>query len=303
MKLSLRNRTVVGASNTSEEAANGDPKETGVSRQDYFPSRMLGEKVRRKNNFGTVVGQLFLILLLILIPLGVFCYFDLSEYRQWVTATELLPDLRKAAGDDVRAAALAQLAITVDPGNVSLKSGLLGVLAIRKVGLGQREVGLRNCKQVCQQFPTSWFASQFSEASFYGSCPACAAKGSVPVACYHCRGTGGCSRCGGSGECSTFMGNSRPSGSGGDIRNTGKFQGMGEKCLDCKGTMRCRYCGGKKTLSGTCAKCEGEGCQFSKQKVIEQYRAVIDYVLGLHPSWVATVVRLQATVKSWIPFF
>jgi len=186
--------------------------------------------------------------------------------------------------------------------NVSLKSGLLGVLAIRKVGLGQREVGYRNCKQVCQQFPASWFASQFSEASFYGSCPACAAKGSVPVACYHCRGTGGCSRCGGSGECSTFMGNSRPSGSGGDIRNTGEFTGMGEKCLDCKGTLKCRNCDGKKTFKGTCSSCNGEGHQFSQQKVTEQYRAVIDYVLGLHPSWVATVVRLQATVKSWIPF-
>jgi hypothetical protein len=302
MKASLSGRAA-GASTTSSATSNSELEKDSTSPQEYFPARMRGIRWRRKSGFGAAVGRSFGIFLLVFLALFGFCCVDLSQYQQWVAATEILPDLRKAAGDQVRGAELVKLAIAVDREHVALKSGLLGVIALRKVGLGERDAGIHNCKQICEQFPTSWFASQFSENSLYTSCSACVAKGALLKPCYHCKGSGICSRCGGSGECSFFMGNTRPSGSGGGIRNTGQFRGMGEKCLECKGAKKCRSCSGKGKLKGSCAECDGVGSHFSQQKVIERYRGVIDYVIGLHPSWVATIVRLQSFVKTVMPGF
>ena len=270
------------------------------SPQDFYPSRLRIQS-SRKNGFGAAVGRVVLRLAFAASLLVVFCSLDLGAYRQWGEAKRVLSVLRSCPGDKAETEALKQLAGAVGADDVELKSGLLGILAVRAVGIGPRDAGFHACREIVERFPKSWFAGQFSENSFFVPCEACKAQGNSSLPCYLCKGTGRCPRCGGRGGDSTSS-RSRPSGNG-TIRNTGQFEGMEASCLTCHGTGRCMKCSGRGTVGRDCPECGGAGRLFSTQKATVQYRLAIDNVTGLHYPWLAGVARFQSVVKAWMPFF
>lgn len=325
MKESLRQKRLMeqfGALHTKKEDSLSEDNGVGngTSPEEFYPSQRRENKMRW-NKVGWIPWGFIRFLMLAIVLVGVFCMIDFGRYRQWIEATRMLLILRDHPHDELEAKHLKQLADEVDDDNVDLKSGLEGVLAVRRVGLGPREAGFQECDRVVARYSGSWVNQYLSRDAFFTSCDVCKGVGR----CLKCNGTGlhieECHRCNGKGvpllpnkemkrdsfsRGSKYVAigderNSRPVGYG-EIRNTGKFIRIGPSsrtiCLACRGTGKyscsCDACDG----TGFCLSCKGGKRSFTTAKVAVQYREIIDHIVGLYPKWVVTVVNQQTWLKG-----
>jgi hypothetical protein len=238
-------------------------------------------------------------LLVVILILGGLCVMDFGALESWQQACECLPALRENPRNEEAATCLAAVARKVSVHDDELRSGILGVLALRRAGLGPREQGLAELQRIRKQHTQSWLARTVGTNALTAFCTSCSGSGNGKTKCYACKGSGRCVRCGGRRGNESELHNSRPRGDRGKIRNSGAFQSLDSTCLTCRGTGRCMTCGGRGDVSRFCSECGGAGGQFSTAKLSDQYRLAIDHVLAMHSPW----VRQALAFRNWLRGF